>query len=267
MYLKIVSFLLILIISLNAKSNVLIKNIKKNGQIDVYIINNNLFDITLKYDAQIKTLISSQDLPIIKSIKANQRKKIASFYILKGKYLLKSNISYVIGNKNSIHNNSYLYRLPYELNTKQQVTQGFNGKFSHKGDSLYAVDFGLKIGTKIYASRGGIVINIKNDSSKSGNKKYIKDANFITIKHNDGTYGKYVHLKKDSVIVKKGQYVKRGELLALSGNTGYTNGPHLHFIVFKGKSYDSRQSIAIKFISKNGIIKEPIKGKRYIAVK
>jgi len=257
----------ILIIYLEASNNVIIKHKKNNGQIDVYIINNNLFDITIKYDVKIKNLLIADTLPIIKSIKAKSKYKITTLYMQKNRYSYKYNYSWVIGNKNSIHNNNYLYVLPYKIGTKHKITQGFNGYFSHKGNSLYAVDFAMKIGTKIYAARDGVVVKIKSDGYRHGDKKYINEANFIIIKHKDGTYGKYAHLKQNGVKVKVSQKVKRGQFIGFSGNTGYTNGPHLHFIVFKGKSYNSRQSIKIKFISKNGIILNPIRGKFYTAVK
>jgi murein DD-endopeptidase MepM/ murein hydrolase activator NlpD len=263
-------FVIFFVLNLQAKENynVYTYTKKSDGVINVYLVNNNLFDIMFLYNANYNNLFPMQDSPISGTLKSKDQQNIAKYIIGNGKYELQHNYKWVVGDKNSFHNNKYLYRLPYKLGSVHKVTQGFNGVFSHKGDSQYAVDFGMKVGTKIYASRAGIVVMIKNDGYKSGNnKKFAKDANFITIKHNDGTYGKYVHLKKGGVKVKLGQKVKRGEFLGYSGNTGYTNGPHLHFVVFKGKSYNSRKSIPIKFISKNGIVVEPIKGKSYTAVK
>jgi len=266
---KYLFYILFLVISLNAisKNNVYIINKKNKLNIKTYIVNKNLYDITLLYNARVKNLISSDNLPIERIIKANSKKQITNFYITKKHFSLQSTFKYTLGSKYSIHNYNYKYALPYKPGTTHMVTQGFNGKFSHKGNSLYAVDFKMKIGTKIYSAREGIVVNLKNNGSKHGNKKYIKDANFITIKHKDGTYAKYAHLKKGGVRVKVGQKIKRGQFIGLSGNTGYTKGPHLHFIVFKGKSYNSRTSLPIKFISSQGIILKPIRGKKYTAIK
>ena len=265
---KYLFLILFLVISLNATvNNVHIINKKSKTKIDVYIKNDKLYDITLLYNAKTKNLSSSTTLPIEKIIKSKSTKHIATFYKKGKKYFLQSTYKYALGSKYSIHDDSYLYRLPYSLGTSKLVTQSFNGKFSHKGNSKYAVDFKMKIGTKIHASRDGIVVNIKNNGSKHGSKKYIREANYITIKHKDGTYAKYAHLKKGGVAVKVGQKIRRGQFIGYSGNTGYTKGPHLHFLVFKGKSYNSRQSLPIKFISASGIIYKPIRFKKYKAVK
>ena len=265
---KVLFILLFCILYLDASTkDIFIQNSKKDSSIYTYIINKKLYDVTVIYKAEVINLITTDTLPIEKIVKARSKKLITEFYISGGKYSLHSNFSYTIGSKYAIHNDKYLYRLPYKLDSYQMITQGFNGDFSHKGNSLYAIDFGMKIDTKIYASRTGIVVNTKNDGYLHGNRKYISHANFITIRHDDGTYAKYVHLQKNGVKVKVGQKIKRGQFIGLSGNTGFTNGAHLHLVVFKGKSYNSRQSIPIKFISASGVINKPIRGKKYKAVK
>jgi murein DD-endopeptidase MepM/ murein hydrolase activator NlpD len=55
-------------------------------------------------------------------------------------------------------------------------------------------------------------------------------GNFVRVLHDDGTMGVYLHLKQGSVSVE-GQRVMVGSALALSGNTGNSSGPHLHFVV------------------------------------
>ena len=57
----------------------------------------------------------------------------------------------------------------------------------------------------------------------------------MNIEHPDGTVAFYAHLMQESVVVGVGQQVARGELIALSGNSGATGGlPHLHFGVYQG---------------------------------
>ena len=261
-------FLMIVIVYFVFSRDIYIKSKIENSLVKVYIINNALYDITYKYDAKYLKLIPFDNLPVEGVIKSKTKKQITSFMITANKFSLKSKIKWVVGNKYAFHNDSYLYRLPCKLNSVCVVSQGFNGKFSHFGESKYAVDFKMDIGTPIYACRGGLVVMIKDDSNIGGNSKaFIKKANFITIKQDDGTYAKYVHLKKNGVVVKVGQMIKRGELLGYSGNTGYTNGPHLHFIVFKPKNYKKRESLKIKFIAKRGVVTNLKRGDRYIVIK
>jgi murein DD-endopeptidase MepM/ murein hydrolase activator NlpD len=112
-------------------------------------------------------------------------------------------------------------------------------------------------GTAIHAARSGIVVEIKENSNVGGNdRKYLSDANYISIYHSDGTFGNYVHIKYNGVLVKLGQIIKEGQIIGLSGNTGFTSGPHLHFSVDVPKTNGNRISIPIQFLSYNnkGII-------------
>lgn len=56
-------------------------------------------------------------------------------------------------------------------------------------------------------------------------------ANFVCVQHSDGTYARYFHLSRNGVRVKKGDRVAAGDILGLSGNTGFSSAPHLHFDV------------------------------------
>jgi murein DD-endopeptidase MepM/ murein hydrolase activator NlpD len=146
---------------------------------------------------------------------------------------------------------SFVYGLPFESGKAHLLVQGYFGKFSHKERA--ALDFKMKRGTKILAARDGVVIRVKEDGDKGGwNRKYRSYGNNIIIQHNDNSRSGYWHIKKDGVLVQVGDTVKKGQVIALSGNTGYTAFPHLHFIVWtiRGGQW---QQVPTRFETAKGI--------------
>ncbi|MBV6825328.1 peptidoglycan DD-metalloendopeptidase family protein [Pseudomonas sp. PD9R] len=123
---------------------------------------------------------------------------------------------------------AYRYPLPWR-GGPFRVSQGANGQYSHFGPkNRYAIDIAMPEGTPIIAARGGVVVKTENGQAGRGSDA---SGNFVRVLHDDGTMGVYLHLKKGSVCVREGQRVAVGSALALSGNTGNSSGPHLHFVV------------------------------------
>ncbi len=127
----------------------------------------------------------------------------------------------------------YAYLAPIPASGSFAVTQSFNGGFSHSGDSgRYAVDIAMPVGTAVRAARGGTVTSITDQFNAGGNSpSYRSQTNSVYVMHDDGTFGIYAHLRHRSALVQTGQRVERGQILAQSGNTGYSTAPHLHFAV------------------------------------
>lgn len=96
------------------------------------------------------------------------------------------------------------------------------GMYYSSGKYHGAVDFGVSVGTPVYAAAGGIVVT----STWGGSDSY---GYYIKIKHYNGLYTLYAH--GSSLVAKVGQEVKQGQLIMYSGNTGNSTGPHLHFEV------------------------------------
>jgi murein DD-endopeptidase MepM/ murein hydrolase activator NlpD len=123
------------------------------------------------------------------------------------------------------------YLLPLRQ-SRNRIDQGFGGSFSHGDEqNRYALDFAAEIGTPVLAARTGTVMQVESDFSKAGLKqeKYGGRANFVRILHDDGSMALYAHLATNGVLARVGQRVSAGQQIGLSGNTGFTTGPHLHF--------------------------------------
>lgn len=160
-----------------------------------------------------------------------------------------------------------LYLLPFAPGRTFRVVQGQDGAFSHTGEDRFAIDFGLPEGTQVFASRDGIVVMVRDGfDAGAADPSYKKKANEIFVRHSDGTIGEYVHLQKESMKVSVGQTVRAGHMLALSGNSGYTQGPHLHFMVFRAKDSKTRESLPIHFVTKEGPHLTLEQGRRYTAI-
>jgi len=147
---------------------------------------------------------------------------------------------------------SYEYELPFQKGTKYRVVQGYGGLFSHR--YIAALDFEMPIGTPVYAAREGIIYRYKDDSDEGGLfSKYKNKANYIIIKHDDGSFGCYWHLKRNGVLIKSG-HVSQGQQIGFSGATGQVFRPHLHFSVKRKLNYQMDSFVRTKFKTYQGVI-------------
>ena len=114
-----------------------------------------------------------------------------------------------------------------------RIDQGFGGSFSHDDEqNRHALDFAADIGTPVHAARAGTVMQVEAGFRAGGpGAGFGSRANFIRLLHDDGSMALYAHLALDGVQVRVGQQVEAGQRIGLSGNTGFTTGPHLHFAV------------------------------------
>lgn len=174
---------------------------------------------------------------------------------------------WTVGNREAEHDDDTLYLMPYEPGESYRVLQGYGSRFSHTGNEEFAVDFEMNEGTPVHAARGGIVARVEESHSKGCWEDGCGDyANFIVVLHDDGTTGEYYHLEQNGALVEPGARVRAGQRIGLSGNTGHTALPHLHFAVYRAASWGTTQSIPVRFLSADGIVSRPRRGGRYPAV-
>jgi murein DD-endopeptidase MepM/ murein hydrolase activator NlpD len=164
-----------------------------------------------------------------------------------------------------------IYRLPFSDDGQWKLSNGNwddptagHSKGNPNGLQAFAFDFIHPEDGDIRAARGGTVYAFVE--SESGNSWGSTDpcnpgvGNYLVIKHSDGTFGVYWHMKKNGVLVTPGAQVKRGDSIALSGNTGNSSEPHLHFDVRTGwdlnyscSNLSEFPSVRVRFEAKNHI--------------
>lgn len=105
------------------------------------------------------------------------------------------------------------------LSNYEQITSLLKDRPTHHG-----MDFKTPVGTPVLASFSGVVTR--------SNWNWNANGNCLEIRHDDGVLAKYLHLSDNKV--KPGDRVKPGDVIALSGNTGRSTGPHLHYQLNKG---------------------------------
>lgn len=257
---KKMSKLLILIVCIPAlafgqkkSSSVQIYDEKTDNGVKIYGINNEIVAYTVELEVQQKNLKSDVKFPFKAVLPANSGKTlIATLTTDKPNrgWSYGSHFTYYMGDYRAKHDDEFIYGLPFEKGKSFLMSQGYNGSFSHSGKN--AIDFTMPIGSNIVASRGGVVVEVKEDSNRGcPNKSCLEFSNIITILHEDGTFADYVHLKKKGSFVSLGDRVKKGQLIGSSGETGFASGPHLHFEVYLPKK-NGNQSVPTSFEIESG---------------
>ena len=123
-----------------------------------------------------------------------------------------------------------LAHIPAIFPLKETEIKYISSYFGYRPDPIYKVeklhtgiDFSAQMGTEAYATGDGVVSDVEK-----GHWGY---GNMVTIDHGYGYKTRYAHLQKAAV--RKGQRMKRGQLIGFIGNTGKTTGVHLHYEVLK----------------------------------
>jgi murein DD-endopeptidase MepM/ murein hydrolase activator NlpD len=150
------------------------------------------------------------------------------------------------------------YRLPIE-GERWRIGQGWNGRFSHTApEARHAIDIAAEEGTPVLAAREGIVMQIADDFRGAGLdlEKFGARANFVRILHADGSMALYAHLQPETARVRPGARVRAGQVIGAVGNTGFSTGPHLHFVVQVNRGL-RLESVPFRMQSSTGAVAIP----------
>lgn len=162
------------------------------------------------------------------------------------------NNHFVYSISKSVPDTAHVYTLPFARGTSHPVWQGYHSLLSHGGN--FAIDFKMKTGTGVHAAREGVVIIVKKENKRGGiGKRYVGKENRIVIRHLDGSYAHYLHLRYMGALVNIGDSVKAGQLIGYSGSTGFSAFPHLHFEVTRGPQ-KAKDEIPVRFYTEKGAI-------------
>jgi murein DD-endopeptidase MepM/ murein hydrolase activator NlpD len=123
-----------------------------------------------------------------------------------------------------------LAHIPAIFPLKETEIKYISSYFGYRPDPIYkieklhtGIDFSAQMGTEAYATGDGVVCDVEKSAWGYGN--------VVTIDHGYGYKTRYAHLQKAAV--RKGQKMKRGQLIGFVGNSGKTTGVHLHYEVRK----------------------------------
>jgi murein DD-endopeptidase MepM/ murein hydrolase activator NlpD len=225
--------------------------------VEVYLRNNFPFDgvvttVELVQSGVNNNIRGRDSLPMTLACRGSGPVKAASFDIVDpgGPWDLKLNWFWAYGSPARGAAEKHPYLLPYEKGMRFRVGQSVNDTPTHHGDHAYSIDWLMPEGTPVCAARGGRVIRAVDTFSGTGwTEEYKNKSNVVEILHDDGSFAHYAHLRHRGVSVKEGDRVEAGNLIAHSGNTGYSQSPHLHFAVFRPLNVNRAVTVPCGFVT------------------
>lgn len=234
------------------------------GAAKVFVVLTNCTEVTLTLNVMLTNAVASEPLPITVDSRGRTNFELLTIRAASasGPWGYGGRFSWQYGCRGDAVSGAAVYELPYK-HGPFLVTQSGRGE-THTAGSENAVDWAMPAGTVVCAAREGTVVAFRQDSTVGvKNPKFISSGNFIIIRHDDGTFAEYGHLKRKGVLVWLGQSVAAGAVIGFSGGTGYSSGPHLHFGVFQNIDAQSRRSFPLQFRTRSGSVETLKAGQAY----
>lgn len=202
----------------------------------LYSTNPELYPVSVSLSFELENMFFSEAERKVFIIPAKQERfKIGELSAEKPNAKYKFSYKYVatMGDVTITDYDDYDYDLPFQKGKSYNVYQGYHGSFSHQDEN--AIDFTMPEGSEILAAREGLVVQVvQNNTESCPSEACKKYNNYITVMHNDGSFSNYGHIQYNGARCKAGDMIRKGDIIAYSGNVGYSSGPHLHFVCFLG---------------------------------
>ena len=238
-----------------SQNNIKIFSIKEGDKTVLYAQNNEFCPVSIVLSLVLQNLhaIDYDDGVYIIPGQTNKLKLIELTKIKSGRTTYSYSYKAVYGDvKQTSYDGDYVYDLPYRKGRQFRIEQGYFSRFTHQYEN--ALDFNMTEGTEIRAARGGVVIAVVQNFAEACLQEECKKMNnYVLIYHADGTIADYSHLQFNGAKVAVGDTIRKGDFIALSGNTGYTKGPHLHFVCFL-PGFENRRTVRTRFRTGDGKI-------------
>lgn len=238
---------------------------RQGDVVRLFVESTNCLDITITLTGELKNMRPSAPLPV--TVETRGRPRVPLIELRPGRpgqaWSYRYRYHWQYGSRGGVPDHT-AYVLPFAA--RHRLSQGYRGTFSHQAGSPNenAHDWDMPEGTTVQSAREGTVVGIRQDSTTGGPRATFKScANYVVIRHADGTYAEYLHLKPQGVQVRLGDEVKAGQPIALSGNTGWSTHPHLHFAVFRAIDGQSRETLPVRFRLKDGSVQTLEKGQTH----
>lgn len=241
------------VVAADAQSNLKVFARKEGDKTVLYASNQEVCVVSVKLTLTLDNLYADESADKIYIVPAGGQafRLVTLTRIRRGRTGYSYNYLAMYGDTRQLeYDRDYVYDLPYRKGVQSHIEQAYNGSFSHRKEN--ALDFRMREGTEVRAAREGLVIAVVQRFDGHCWSEACRDmANYVLVYHSDGTIADYSHLQYNGARVAVGDTVSKGQLLALSGNTGYTRGPHLHFDCYL-PGFEGKRTLMTRFRTGTG---------------